>query len=156
MQIHSLNFEDFCEEEYTLLGIHTTLEDYKLAYLLNQKLKTQFTRAKYDLDFQNEKNNASFSVYNFENTKYDFDWYLIANSYIQQTSNTSNELFFNSEIKTYLIPEKKNVDFFIKMTGDANYSFIQNTINQIKSISQVITSYAVSTDNLKSKDYLIF
>ena len=32
MQIHSLGLDVF-EEEYSLIGIHTTLEDYKLAYL---------------------------------------------------------------------------------------------------------------------------
>ena len=39
MQIHALGLGDFCEEEYSLIGIHTALEDYKLAYLLNKNLK---------------------------------------------------------------------------------------------------------------------
>ena len=30
MQIHSLGLDDFCEDEYSLIGIHTALEDYKL------------------------------------------------------------------------------------------------------------------------------
>ena len=38
MQIHSLGLEE-CEEEYFLIGIHTTLEDFKLA--LNEYEKTQ-------------------------------------------------------------------------------------------------------------------
>ena len=40
MQIHSLEINDFSDDNYTLIGIHSTLEEYKLAYLLNQKLKT--------------------------------------------------------------------------------------------------------------------
>lgn len=156
MQIHSLNFDDFCEEDYTLVGIHTTLEDYKLAYLLNKQLKTKFAKATYNLDFENEKNNASFSVFNFENTQYDFDWYLIANSFTHKKSEAFSELLFTSETKTYLIPEKKNVDFFIKMEGETDAEFIKKTIDQIKNIPQVITSYAVDVNTLKSKDYLIF
>ena len=38
MQIHSLGLDSLCEDEYSLIGIHTTLEDYKLAYLLNRIL----------------------------------------------------------------------------------------------------------------------
>ena len=39
MQIHALDFNISFEEEYTLIGIHTALEDYKLAYLLNKNLQ---------------------------------------------------------------------------------------------------------------------
>ena len=42
MQVHSFDIEDFCEDNYTLIGIHTALEDVKLAYLLNKHLKTLF------------------------------------------------------------------------------------------------------------------
>ncbi len=156
MQVHSLGFTDFCEDSYTLIGIHTTLEDYKLAYLLNQNLKTNFSRAEYDLDFENEKSNASFSVYDYTSPKYDSDWYLITNSFTQEKTETSKELLFESEIKTYLIPEKKNIDFFIKMTGEIDYDFAHKTIDKIKTIQEVITSYSIDVTILKSKDYLIF
>ena len=33
MQVHSLDIEDFYEDNYTLIGIHTALEDFKLANL---------------------------------------------------------------------------------------------------------------------------
>ena len=79
MQVHSLGIEDFCEEEYALIGIHTTLEDYKLAYLLNQHLKTRFKKAAFNLDFENKNNNASFSIFEYTNLQYDFDWFLISN-----------------------------------------------------------------------------
>ena len=40
MQIHSLELDDFSDDNYTLIGIHSTLDEYKLAYVLNQKLET--------------------------------------------------------------------------------------------------------------------
>ena len=49
MQIHALGFGDFCEDEYSLIGIHTALEDYKLAYLLNKNLNTHFSKSKKNL-----------------------------------------------------------------------------------------------------------
>ncbi|TVZ56518.1 hypothetical protein OD91_1804 [Lutibacter sp. Hel_I_33_5] len=156
MQVHSLDFNDFQEDSYTLIGVHTTLEDYKLAYLLNQNLRTNFNRADYNLDFESEKNNASFSVYNYTNQQYDFDWFLIANSFKQENIKSTNEVLFDSEITTYLIPEKKKVDYFIKIIGDVEYSYISKTIDAIQNISQVITSYTIDSTTLKSKDFLIF
>lgn len=156
MQIHSLGLDDFCEEEYSLIGIHTTLEDYKLAYLLNKTLKTSFYKSIENLEFENLENKASFSIFKYINTNYDFDWFLIANSFKRENQTESNELLLTSETKTYLISEKKKIDFFIKISGDVEYSFVLETIEKIKKIDQVITSYYVDKNTLKSKDYLIF
>ncbi len=156
MQVHSLDFNDFYEDNYLLIGVHTTLEDYKFAYLLNQELKTRFTKETYSLDFEKEKSSASFSIYKYSNSMYDFDWFLIANSCTQEKNIQSTGLLLSSETKNYLIPEKKNVDFFIKIIGQSAPEFISNTIERIKDIQQVITSYSIDPNTLKSKDFLIF
>ena len=156
MQIHALGLEDFCEEEYSLIGIHTALEDYKLAYLLNKNLKTQFYKSQNNLEFENDKNKASFSIYNFSSKKYDFDWFLIANSFKRENQTESNELRLTTETKTYLIPEKKKVDFFIKISGEVDVDFVTSAVQKIKNIEQIITSYSIDKNTLKSKDFLIF
>jgi hypothetical protein len=156
MQVYALEMNDFSEEEYSLIGIHSTLEDFKLAYLLNKKLNTRFYKAKEDLEFVREKKKASFSIYNYENIKYDFDWFLIANSYRRENQTVSNELLLTSETKTYLIPEKKKIDFFLKICGESEYEFIAKTIKKITSIENVITAYSIDKNTLKSKDFLIF
>ena len=58
--------------------------------------------------------------------------------------------------KTYLIPEKKKVDYFIKIVGEPNQELIYKTVNKINKINQVVTSYTVEKHTLKSKQYLIF
>jgi hypothetical protein len=156
MQVHSLGIEDFCEEEYALIGIHTTLEDYKLAYLLNQHLKISFKKAKFNLDFENKNNNASFSIFEYTNLQYDFDWFLISNSIKEDKATISNGLPLFTETKTYLIPEKKNIDFFIKISGDIELELVRKTIQKIKGVNQIITSYQIDKNSLKSKDFLIF
>jgi hypothetical protein len=156
MQVHSLGIEDFCEEEYALIGIHTTLEDYKLAYLLNQYLKISFKKANFNLDFENKNNNASFSIFEYTNLQYDFDWFLISNSIKEDKATISNGLPLFTETKTYLIPEKKNIDFFIKISGDVEPEFVTETIQKIKGVNQIITSYQIDKNSLKSKDFLIF
>ncbi|WP_340832493.1 IPExxxVDY family protein [Polaribacter sejongensis] len=148
--------DDFCEEEYSLIGIHSTLEDYKLAYLLNKNLNTRFYKAKEDLKFVIEEKKASFSIYNYENIEYDYEWFLITNSYRTENQSASNELLLTSETITYLIPEKKKVDFFLKICGDSDDDFVMKTVNRIKSIDNVITAYSIDKNTLKSKDFLIF
>lgn len=153
MQVYSLDIEDFNEDKYTLIGIHTALEDFKLAYLLNKNLDTHFSKATYSLDFES---NASFSVYNYVNEEYDFEWYLISNSFTEERTNALDTIVLATETKTYLIPEKKKVDYFIKIVGEPTQETIYKTVNQIKQINQVVTSYTVELDSLKSKQFLIF
>ena len=156
MQVHSLGLEDFYEDNYTLIGIHTTLEDFKLAYLLNNNLNTHFSRANFSLDFETSHSKASFSIYNYTNEKYDYEWYLIANSYKEERINAQDTLALSTETITYLIPEKKRVDYFIKIVGERNEFLIQKTLDRIKGINQIVTSYTIDTDTLKSKEFLIF
>jgi hypothetical protein len=153
MQVYSLDIDDFNEDNYTLIGIHTALEDFKLAYLLNKNLDTHFSKANYSLDFES---NASFSVYNDINEEYGFELYLISNSYTEERINASDTIVLATETKTYVIPEKKKVDYFIKIVGEPTQETIYKTVNQIKQINQVVTSYTVELDSLKSKQFLIF
>ena len=43
MQVFTLDLED----DYLLIGIHSTEEDYRLAYLINKYLKTKFIKYKH-------------------------------------------------------------------------------------------------------------
>jgi hypothetical protein len=156
MQIHSLGLEDFYEDNYTLIGIHTALEDFKLAYLLNNILNTNFSRASFSLDFETNQTKASFSIYEYMNEKYDYEWYLIANSYKEEKVNAMDTLALATETVTYLIPEKKSVDYFIKVVGEQNNLLIKRTIDKINSISQIVTCYTIDTNTLKSQEFLIF
>jgi len=156
MQIHSLELDDFSDNTYTLIGIHTTLEEFKLAYSLNQKINTKFEKATYRLDFENKNNNASFSIYEHLNTKFSHNWFLIANQYKNQLQGIKTGLFSTGDVTTYLMPEKKKVDFFLKLEGVFESKFIVKTVNNINAIDQVITSYTINPMTLKSKDFLIF
>lgn len=156
MQVHALDLHDFYEEKYSLLGIHTTLEDYKLAYVLNHHLGVHFNKASFNLDFENEKSDASFSIYTYENSTHNSEWYLISNSEKKENKVQEEGLLLSTEIKNYLIPEKKKIDFFVKIVEDIPLKETQKLVNKIKSIDQIITAYTIDTNTLKSKDILIF
>lgn len=154
MQIHSLELAD----DYSLIGIHTAEDDYRLAFLLNKNLNTKFCKYKHDLDF--EDNIASFSIFEFINETNRSTSYLISNKYIGDEKATSESNLFSQEVSfsqtTYLISEKKKVDYFLKIEGDISTRELNNTIGKINKIKQIITSYKICPSNLKSKDFLIF
>jgi len=150
----SLEFE--YEHDYALIGIHSTLEDFRMAYFLNKHLKIQLRRFKDDLDFPRKK--CKFPLFKYDNKATFTSWSLIANKYsfLNHVSSSRN-ILFEEEIKTsFLIPEKKTVDYFIKITGDINPGFLQNTLDKINHTYKIITSYHIDPYSLRSKDYLIF
>jgi hypothetical protein len=156
MQIHSLELDDFSDDNYTLIGIHSTLDEYKLAYVLNKELETKLVKAAFSLDFENKNNNASFTIYEFLNSKFNHSWFLISNQFTNNIEGVSTGLFQTNEITMHLIPEKKKVDYFLKLEGDFDYEYIVKVVDQINKINQVITSYTIDPNILKSKEFLIF
>ncbi|SEC56286.1 hypothetical protein SAMN04489761_3334 [Tenacibaculum sp. MAR_2009_124] len=155
MTIYELDFNDFSSSEYSLLAIHTTLGDYKLAYLLNRQLSYTFKKSTFNLDKKNKNDvKASFSVYEYSNTEYDF--FLINNTFKDKSTTNGVSLFTESYAVDYLVPEKKKVDYFVKIEGDVNSDYLSNLVIKLKELPQVLTSYKIDIDSLKSKDFLIF
>lgn len=154
MTTYSLEIDDFSDDDYTLIAVHTSIEDYKLAFLMNTYLQTSFKRTNYDLDFKRGNSNSFYSVYEYTNKKEGYDWFLISNVY--KTQSLSDGLFNESESKTFLIPEKKRVDYFFKIEGNVTANYIIKSMEKINQIPQIITSYQIETNTLKSKNSLIF
>jgi len=154
MAIYRLS-DDFYEHAYTLIALHCPLEDYRLAYFLNVQLRTGFKKLP-GIDFY--QNNNTFSLYEWEDLKNGNVWNLISNvSRSGSTGTTDNTLFSeNMAVKTsYLIPERKQTDYFLKIDGEIPPETLESTIQKIHKIPQVITTYNVDPDQLKSKHNLI-
>ena len=49
MAIHKLDLGEFDEIDYYLIAIHTSLEDYRLAYFINQKLPINLSKSKNEI-----------------------------------------------------------------------------------------------------------
>ena len=152
MQLVSFDLED----DYLLIGIHSSEEDYRLAYLLNKHLKTKLTRYKHHLDFKNST--AEFPLFEYKDENNFINYYLINNKYSQLVNNQKNQGLFEGNYSTtsYLIPEKKNVDFFLKIEGCTKQNLARTLVTKLNSIQQVITSYSIEPNILKSKDHLTF
>ncbi len=79
MAVHKLNIEDFDEIDYQLIAIHTTLEDYRLAYFINQQLNLQLKKTNCSIPIANKTGETQFSRFLFEDFKNDVVWNLIEN-----------------------------------------------------------------------------
>jgi hypothetical protein len=152
MQLLTLELED----DYNLIGIHTTEEDYRLAYLLNKHLNTRLVRFKEVLDFKDSS--AEFPLFEYIDEKSFINYYLINNKHLLQVPDSDeNSLFEGSYYATsYLVPEKRNVDFFLKITGNYLPNLARQLVHRLNAIDQVITSYEIDPESLKSKEHLIF
>tara|TARA_X000000368_G_scaffold214723_1_gene169617 strand:- start:77 stop:535 length:459 start_codon:yes stop_codon:yes gene_type:complete len=150
--------EDSFSEEFSLLAIHTDLEDFRLAYFLNKTLGLNLSRKEFDLNFIDSKGN--FSVFEYIDEDSFLKWNLISNIYNHNftTNINSNDLFelSNELVKKFnLLSEYKNVNFLLKLENNENQVDLEDIIKEIKNIPQIITLYNINKD-LKNKENLIF
>lgn len=153
-KVLTLDYEN--EHEYTLIGIYATLEDYRLAFYLNMTLNIQLKRQPEDLDIGTD--NSLFSLYNYDCKSTFSSWALIANKYVfDANSIKENNYLFKEDYQTaILIQEKKQIDYFLKIDSDFDTQELNEVIKKVNSIKNVITSYNINPQTLKSKDFLIF
>ena len=153
-RIHTIDFD--LDHDYTLIGIHSILEDYHLAYFLNQHLKLHLSRYKDDLDFKS--GNCKFPLYTYEEESTFTSWSLISNkhNFLNEVIVDDRNIFGQETRTSFLIPEKKRVDFFVKIDGLNEEEKLNSTLQKINRIHKVITSYAIDPMELKSRDNLIF
>jgi len=143
------------EHDYNLIAINSTLDDYRLAYFLNKKLAIHLERQAKNIDFTDK--NCSFTLFKYDCDRTFSSWSLVANRHIFTLKNIEETNLFHEESKiSYLINEKKKVDFFLKIFGEFSTNSMKSLLEKIKEIKGVITSYSIDPRTLKSKDYLIF
>ncbi len=157
MGVHKLNLDsDFLDDEnYVLIGIHTTLEDFRLAFLLNKMLNLKLMRHKLDLELGNTSKFALFEWIDENNL---MTWNLVANACTQdiEAPKVPVDLFSNTYSKTYyVLPEYKKVNYILKISDSCIYE-TDDVLKQIKNINRIIAAYTIDTKHLKSKTNLIF
>ncbi|MGB5359424.1 MAG: IPExxxVDY family protein [Eudoraea sp.] len=145
--------DDFCEENYVLMALHSGLEDYALAYTLNKALKTSLKRSKTDLDISNK---TSFPIYEWKDKLNDRYWTLIVNTSIKDEYLEFDDLFRNETSSTvyHLLPEYKDVDYLLKIEQEED-EIDRGMMDAILEIPKIITAYQIETNKLKSKQNLI-
>ncbi|MBP6041298.1 MAG: hypothetical protein RLZZ236_1532 [Bacteroidota bacterium] len=161
MAIHKLDLDEFDEIDYHLIAIHTTLEDYRLAYFINQHLPINLSKSKEEILISIKEGETQFSRFYFDDEDNFISWNLIQNKneVIGQKEKINQDLFSNSSqevaTKVFLLPELKKVDYFLKIESDDDLE-IAAIVKKLKTIKSLSTVYVVETENIKSKNNLIF
>jgi hypothetical protein len=161
MAIHKLDLDEFDEIDYHLIAIHTTLEDYRLAYFINQHLPTNLSKSKEEILISIKEGETQFSRFYFDDEDNFISWNLIQNKneVIGKKEIINQDLFSNSSqevaTKVFLLPELKKVDYFLKIESDDDLDIV-TIVKKLKTIKSLSTVYVVETENIKSKNNLIF
>jgi len=153
MAIHKI-IDDFYEDDFTLLALHSSLEDYSIVYALNLCLKANFKRSAKDLDISDY---ISFPIFEWKDEPNDRYWTLITNNSLQEDHLVKSGLFEHepSFTKHHLVPEHKDADYLLKIEHD-DYNIEKDTVKQLLTVPKIITAYVLEVDQLKSKNNLIF
>lgn len=162
MGLQKLVLDELYDEEYSLVAIHCSEEAYKLAYLINKHLGLRLQRMRVDLDFSIDGLEVTYPLFQFDNKSQYTTYYLVGNKCKSQVAqlNSAGGLFYAQEatktVVNYLIPEQKKVDYFLKIESDAPLMPLRKTIALLNQIKEVISSYTIDHEKIKSKRNLIF
>ncbi|GAA0872625.1 hypothetical protein GCM10009117_17720 [Gangjinia marincola] len=161
-----LVLESIEDDESVLFAIHASVEPYRLAFLLNKNLHIKLERNKKDLDATCKGAVGYFPLFCYHDMSEDLSYYLIANKCMRDNDAlhqidldpSSGNLFSSQETSTttYLIPERKRTDYFLKIYAEATEYIDQTIAHKLNAIPAIATAYLEQQDQLKSKEYLIF
>src|SRR5690554_7362774 len=153
--------EDF-EDSFELVAIHCSVEDFRMAYLLNREARIKLERNASDLDFTRKNEQVFFSIYEFIDAQNHTKYSLIANKahqakHVEVGHENAYESLFDTKSEThYLLPELNKIDYFIKVEHEGGVFPLKELVTIIHGMKQVVTAYAVDINNIKSKENLIF
>lgn len=151
-----LTIDDFYSSDFELIAIHSTVEDFKLAYLINKNLELSLSKNSKEVSIQSTNGIGYFSWFYFDDCKHDLSWNLLSNKTFVANSNTPVGLFNEDQITFHLIPELKKADYLLKIENLDERFNTQKVIENLSKINQISTSYIVDIENIKSINNLIF
>lgn len=151
--IHKIT-EDFDEDYYALIALHSSMPDYAIVYALNLFLKSNFKRSSEDLDISKH---VSFPIFEWNDDTNDSFFTLITNNSLKEEDVVRTDLFKDepSYATYHLLPEHVTVDYLLKIEHD-DVALGEDIIKILLTIPKVMTAYRIETSTLKSKNNLIF
>ncbi len=137
--------------EFSLFAIHSNLADFTLAYELNRCCGLQLQRTQEDLELGKE---GAYVVFSWKDESSFREWTLFRNPGREAVPGPSEGLFSDEPALNprFLIPEKKEVDYFLKLDGEELGLHI---LPQLLSIPRIITAYRLQPAELKSRHNLV-
>lgn len=150
---HKISADQFYDS-FELIAVHSSLDDYAMAYVLNKHLGFRLKRSKSDHQIGE---GATYPVFEFIDEVSDSEYTLFRNKCLVEEVDSTVGLFkFDAPVrKHYLVHERKEVDYLLKIHADGEIA-VGEMVKKIIAIPNIITAYEMNVDLLKSKANLIF
>lgn len=157
-----LDFE--LELDFSLIGISSSLRDYRLCHFVYKSTGLALVRGKenyidhkgymkekdkdemdYHIVFEKTKQKKTikshYTIYRYCDDNFEFEYYLISNKSIEGS---------------ILVPELPNFDYFLMVKNYINQEDLDLLIDDLKTINEVLLVKELDPTALKSKENLIF
>ena len=136
---HTIEFET--DYDYEMIGICSHNSDYRIVWEINDQL-----------EFQLFKNTELFKIWNTKGELQSEHPYYLFNDIENYTS-----FFFitNKQNNEFLIPEKKQIDYFIFILNNQIYP-LQQIIDKLKNLNTIIAAYSFEPVEINSTKHLVF
>ena len=135
-----LKVTDGDEYDFLLFGIVSQHREYRLCHFLNQKLGISLVRdPDYEIMKPQNRQTLAFAQYRFapeDQARYFF--------------------FSNKTTVGFLVPELKNIDYFLLIKDYHNRIDSDQILAGIKSIPLVLGSYSLEPVGLRARENLVF
>jgi hypothetical protein len=161
MAIHKLLIDDFVTIDFELIAIHSSLEDYRLAYFINRDLGLMLEKSPENIGITIPEGETSFSRFIYDDPSNDCKWSLIQNKNRVVSNKTDITSLFEDNrysvtTNVFMLPEFKKVDYILKIENTPCEFTIDSLVDNLLSIKYVATAYTIDHTKLKSKNNLIF
>ena len=157
MAIHKIQINDFISIDYELIALHSSIEDYRLAYFINKALQIQLSKNSATIEIETKEGKASFSHFIYEDKIHDIIWNLFENNAIAKTTKKNTTGIFDSiDVTMQVLPEFKKADYILKIENNDGLFPLEKIIEKISKIDSISMVYPINQNKLKSKNNLIF
>lgn len=156
MAIHRIQINDFDSTDYELIAIHSNLEDYRLAYFINQLLDIQLQKNNKAIEVKMKEGKSAFQYFMFDDEIQDICWHLVENRSVLNTKQHESSLFDTLDTTVHLVPEFKKADYVFKIDNTDSFFDSDFVLKQLSQNKFITLAYTINQDKLKSKNNLIF
>jgi hypothetical protein len=128
--------------DFDLIGLISPLKEYRIAWLMNQGLKIHLVKNE-DIELEFIDNNIFISNFNYSTGS-------------SRLRLIRNKTIVGDNQMIYLLPEMKEFDYLIMISGEGDSFQSDDLVNFLKIMEGVQYVTMVDVSKLKSKENLIF
>jgi hypothetical protein len=128
-------------DNYLLIGISSHENDYRVSWTLNIHLGLKLAKSQ----------NITIPLPKFDDVR-SFSCY----RYYDDNNMNQFMLIANTSEQGYLFPEYKNIDFVLKISGEAELPLASDMLNVLKPLDIIALAFEIPLGHAKNEKYLLW